>query len=109
LVVSTTNILKALINPSIASLLEMSVSPNLLKERVQDSTTTDRWLVLDAWKKLLYNKYNFGDGLDLGISKLKKSLYLYGKRQMRSIMIVLVVLVVADDIFLLFNGMGCYL
>jgi hypothetical protein len=40
-------------NPLIASLLEMYVCPNLrekaLKEPlVQDSTTIDRWLALDA-------------------------------------------------------------
>jgi hypothetical protein len=61
----------------------MSVSPNLLKQALkelseQDRTTTDRWLALDAWKKLLYDKYDFGDGLEFNIIKLKRALLLYG-------------------------------
>jgi hypothetical protein len=53
-----------------------------------------------------YNKYNIGGGLDLGVSKLKKFLYLYGKQPKRSIIILLVVL--PDDVFLLFILLGVY-
>jgi hypothetical protein len=71
LVVLKANIIKAP-NPQIASLLKMPVSPNLLKQAlkeilVQECTTTDWWLALDAWKKLFYHKYAFGGGLDLGV------------------------------------------
>jgi predicted nucleotidyltransferase len=65
-----------------ASLLEMSVSSlNLLKQAlkelsVEDKMTTDQWLALDAWKKLLHEKDNIGGGLDSGVRKLKKALYL---------------------------------
>jgi hypothetical protein len=57
----------------------MSVSPTLLKQAlqeilVQDSMTIlDGLLSLDAWKKLLYDKYNFGNGLDFKTIKLKKA------------------------------------
>jgi hypothetical protein len=68
------------------------------------TTTTDQWLALDAWKKLLHDTYDFGDGLYLGVSKLKKVMYLHGKRWLESI-IVIVLVVHANAIFLLFDRM----
>jgi hypothetical protein len=49
----------------------MSVSPNLLKQvlkelSVEDKmTTTDQWLALDAWKKLLHH-----NNMPLGVANI---------------------------------------
>jgi hypothetical protein len=44
---------------------------------VQDRMTVDGLLALDAWKMLLYDQYNFGDGLDFRIIKLNNATFLY--------------------------------
>jgi hypothetical protein len=56
----------------------MSVTQTLtqwsLVDLHQDKLTTqDKWLTLEAIHKLIYNRFNFDDGIDFTIDELKKA------------------------------------
>jgi hypothetical protein len=61
----------------------MSVTHKLLKDmmaslRENKEMMRDKWLMLAAWKTVIYSHYDFGSGLEFSLQQLKKGLTLLG-------------------------------
>jgi hypothetical protein len=66
----------------------MIVTCKLLKDAIDaqrdnEKTTRAKWLMLAAWKTLIYYHYGFGSGLDFNIQQLKKRLAFFGVQFLR--------------------------
>ena len=55
----------------------MPVSRKLIRAALEDlhdeTMTNDKWLTIDAFHKLFYTRFDFGDGVDFGITALNKA------------------------------------
>jgi hypothetical protein len=44
----------------------------------EEPTTRDKWLTVDAWKSLLFTRYDFDTSIDFSIREFNKALNLLG-------------------------------
>jgi hypothetical protein len=59
--------------------MERKIIPSALAELgKEEPTTRDKWLTVDAWKKLIYIPYNFDTIIDFNISNFNRALNLLG-------------------------------
>ena len=54
------------------------ISSALVELGKEEPTTRDKGLTVDAWKKLIYIRYDFDSTIDFSISKFNKGLNLLG-------------------------------
>ena len=68
---ATTNIQK----PTVGSMLltRKLIRSALVDQHHDEMTTNDKWLTLEAIRKLIYTRFDFDDGIDFTICELKKA------------------------------------
>jgi hypothetical protein len=54
------------------------ISSALLELRNEEPTTRDKWLTVDAWKKIIYTRYDFDSTIDFSASDSNRALNLLG-------------------------------
>jgi hypothetical protein len=54
------------------------ISSALVELGKEVSTTRDKWLTVDSWKKLIYIRYNFDSTISFSISNFNRALNLLG-------------------------------
>ena len=54
------------------------ITSALVKLGKEEPTTRDKWLTVDAWKSLLYTRYNFDSSIDSSIREFSRALHNLG-------------------------------